>query len=87
MIEELLENFGLAEWVADAICDSLIILPFLFVIFVLIELFEFYYSDKVKKYVTKKPHCFNKSNVERTNANLVKILEFVKAVLKILNLN
>ena len=29
-------------------------------------------ADKVKKYVTKKPHCFNKSNVERTNANLVK---------------
>ena len=45
------------------------------------------HADKVKKYVTKKPHCFNKSNVERTNANLVKILEFVKAVLKILNLN
>ena len=51
MIEELLEHLGLAEWVADAISDSLIILPFLFVIFVLIELFEFYYSDKVKKYV------------------------------------
>ena len=51
MIEELLEHLGLAEWVADAISDSLIILPFLFVIFVLIELFELYYSDKVKKYV------------------------------------
>lgn len=51
MIEEFLEHLGLVEWVADAISDSLIILPFLFVIFVLIELFEFYYSEKVKHLV------------------------------------
>jgi len=50
-MEELLEHLGLAEWVADAINDSLIILPFLLVIFILIELFEFYYSDKVKRFV------------------------------------
>ena len=50
-MEELLEHLGLAEWVADAIADSLIILPFLLVIFILIELFEFYYSDKVKRFV------------------------------------
>lgn len=51
MIEEFLEHLGLAEWIADAISDSLIILPFLFVIFVLIELFEFYYYDKLKRFV------------------------------------
>ena len=50
-MEELLEHLGLAEWIADAINDSLIILPFLLVIFILIELFEFYYSDKVKRFV------------------------------------
>ena len=51
MIEELLENIGLAEWIADAIADSLLILPWLFIIFVLIELFEFYYADKVKRFI------------------------------------
>ncbi len=51
MLEELFEHLGLAEWIADAIADSLIILPFLFVIFVFIELFEHYYSDKVKRFV------------------------------------
>lgn len=50
-MEELLEHIGLAEWVADAIADSLIILPFLLVIFIFIELFEYYYSDKVKNFV------------------------------------
>ena len=50
-MEELLENLGLAEWIADAVADSLIILPFLLVIFILIELFEFYYSDKIKRFV------------------------------------
>ena len=49
-MEELLEHIGLAEWVADAIADSLIILPFLLVIFIFIELFEYYYSDKVKNF-------------------------------------
>ena len=39
-------------------------------------------ADKVKKYVTQNPNCFNKSNVERVNQNLAKISEFVKAVLK-----
>ena len=39
-------------------------------------------ADKVKKYVTSNPNCFNKSNVERINQNLAKISEFVKAVLK-----
>ena len=51
MIEELLEHLGLAEWIADAVGDSLVLVPFLFVIFVLIELFEFYYANKVKRFV------------------------------------
>lgn len=48
MIEEFLVQLGLAEWIADAVSDSLILVPFLFIIFVLIELFEFYCSDKVE---------------------------------------
>lgn len=51
MIEEFLEHLGFAEWIADAVSDSLMLVPFLFVIFVLIELFEFYYADKVKRFV------------------------------------
>lgn len=51
MIEEFLVNLGFAEWIADAISDSVALVPFLFIIFVLIELFEFYYADKVKQVV------------------------------------
>ena len=51
MITEFLENLGIAEWVADAINDSLIIVPFLFIVFVLIELFELYFADKAKSFI------------------------------------
>lgn len=51
MITEFLENLGLAEWIADAIGDSIALIPWLFVIFILIELFEYYYADKVKKFI------------------------------------
>lgn len=51
MITEFLENLGIAEWIADAIADSLALVPFLFVVFVLIELFEFYFADKVKSFI------------------------------------
>ena len=39
-------------------------------------------AAKVAGYVKDNPSCFNKQNVERVNANLAKISEFVKAVLK-----
>lgn len=51
MITEFLENLGLAEWIADAIGDSVAVLPWLFVIFILIELFEYYCADKVKNFI------------------------------------
>lgn len=43
-----IENLGLTEWVADAICDSVHLIPFLFLIFVLIEAFENYFSHRIK---------------------------------------
>ena len=43
-----IENLGLTEWVADAICDSVHLIPFLFLIFVLIEAFENYFSNRIK---------------------------------------
>lgn len=46
-IDNLVGNLPLEEWVLDAITDSLHLLPFLFFIFVLIEVLEFYFSDKI----------------------------------------
>ena len=51
MIAEFLENMGMVEWAADAIGDSFAVLPFLFVIFLLVEFFEFYFSDKVNTFM------------------------------------
>lgn len=51
MIAKFLENLGLVDWSVDAICDSFAVLPFLFVIFLLVEFFEFYFSDKVNKFM------------------------------------
>lgn len=41
------ENLGLSEWITDALIDSFHILPFLFVVFVFIEIFEYYYAHKI----------------------------------------
>ncbi|MBQ7450846.1 arsenic efflux protein [bacterium] len=41
----------LPEFVLDALKDSLSLVPFLFVIFVLIEVFEHYFSNKIKDFV------------------------------------
>jgi len=46
-IDSLVEKLPLEEWITDAIVDSLHLLPFLFFIFVLIEIIEFYFSDKM----------------------------------------
>lgn len=35
------------DWVQDAILDSLHLLPFLFIVFLIIEILEFYYVDKI----------------------------------------
>lgn len=56
MFCEFIEGLGLPEWAADAVCDSFAVLPFLFVIFLLVEFFEFYFSGKVNRFMksTKK---------------------------------
>lgn len=38
-----------SEWVIDAIKDSLYMLPFLFIIFIIIECIEYFYSNKIDK--------------------------------------
>lgn len=46
-IDRLIDSMSMAEWLADAIKDSLHMLPFLFLIFVVIEVIEFFYSKKM----------------------------------------
>ena len=46
-IDSLIEKLPFAEWVLDAICDSVHLLPFLFIVFLIIEILEFFYADKL----------------------------------------
>lgn len=49
--DKLIENIGLADWICDAIIDSIHTLPFLFIVFIFIEFFEYYYADKVNNFM------------------------------------
>ena len=46
-IDSLIEKLPFNEWILDAIIDSLHMLPFLFFIFVFIEVVEYFYSEKM----------------------------------------
>ena len=52
-IDGLIEKLSFADWVVDAICDSVHLLPFLFIVFLLIELLEFYYADRINSLLKK----------------------------------
>lgn len=52
-LDGLIEKLPLEEWISDAIIDSLHLLPFLFFIFIVIELLEFYFSDKMDACIKK----------------------------------
>lgn len=52
-LDSFIESFGLPEWAADALADSFHLLPFLFFIFVIIELFEFYFSNRIDEWIKK----------------------------------
>lgn len=49
--DSFIENLPVADWAADAIIDSVHMLPFLFFVFILIEIIEFYFSDKIDNWV------------------------------------
>ena len=49
-VDTLIEKMPLADWLADALKDSLHLLPFLFFIFVVIEVIEYFYSNKMTKF-------------------------------------
>ena len=46
-IDSLIEKIPVADWIVDGICDSIHLLPFLFIVFFIIELLEFFYADKL----------------------------------------
>lgn len=52
-IDGLIEKLPFADWVIDAICDSVHLLPFLFIVFLIIELLEFYYADRINSLLKK----------------------------------
>lgn len=52
-VDVFVEKLPLAGWIVDAICDSIHLLPFLFVIFVLIEIIEFNYANKINSMLKK----------------------------------
>lgn len=42
-----INGLNLPDWVLDAILDSVHLIPFLFIVFLIIEVLEFYYADKI----------------------------------------
>lgn len=46
-IDRIIQNSGLPDWVCDALIDSIHTLPFLFFVFLFIEIFEYYYANKI----------------------------------------
>ena len=49
----LSEKLPVADWALDAIKDSLHLIPFLFIVFLIIEIIEFYYADKINELLKK----------------------------------
>lgn len=50
-IDKLIENIGLPDWTCDAVIDSIHTLPFLFMVFVFIEFFEYFWADKINRFM------------------------------------
>lgn len=52
-IDNIVEKLPFADWALDAICDSIHLIPFLFFVFLIIEIIEFYYADKINSTLKK----------------------------------
>lgn len=52
-IDNLIEKLPFADWALDGICDSIHLIPFLFLVFLLIEVLEFYYAGKINSALKK----------------------------------
>ena len=51
--DSLIEGFGMPDWLCDAIVDSFHVLPLLFIVFLVIEFVEFFYSEKINFFMKK----------------------------------
>lgn len=49
----IIESFGMPDWLCDAIIDSFHVLPLLFIVFLIIEFIEFFYSEKINSFMKK----------------------------------
>ena len=52
-VDALIEKLPMADWALDAICDSIHLVPFLFIVFVIIEILEFYHADRINALLKK----------------------------------
>ncbi len=52
-MDALVEKLPMADWALDAICDSIHLVPFLFIVFVIIEILEFYHADRINSLLKK----------------------------------
>ncbi len=52
-LDNLIKTLPIADWAIDALIDSFHLLPFLFFIFVLIEVLEFFFSEKIDACIKK----------------------------------
>ncbi len=52
-VDNLIEKLPLADWALDGICDSIHLIPFLFIVFLIIEILEFYYAEKINSLLKK----------------------------------
>lgn len=52
-IDGLIHNLPFEHWILHAIIDSIHMLPFLFFIFVVVELTEYFFSEKIEKFIEK----------------------------------
>lgn len=52
-LDGMIENFPVPDWVADALIDSIHTLPFLFIVFLFIEIFEYFWADKLNHFMSK----------------------------------
>lgn len=51
--DEFIENFGMPDWLCDAILDSFHILPLLFFVFFIIEIIEFFFAENINEFLKK----------------------------------
>ncbi|MBP3924907.1 arsenic efflux protein [bacterium] len=52
-IDNLIEALNLPDWCADAVLDTIHLVPFLFFVFLIIELIEFFKADELNNLVRK----------------------------------